>query len=219
MAGKTVRDHAREVRETIVKSSLAGVGVTVLAVTLCSQAGLAGLIGTSAASAMGGAGANDPYAKLPPFPTLLTQGEVSDIRGQLASVAAAMEITRAATDEKIAYVHELAEHPGALSVTAPHRFAKSMPVAVVSPPAPVAHVLSLAPRMMTPAAAPMTLRGTEPASVAASVPAAPTAAAPAPIEADASAPSVAIDGAVFTPTRAVTGSHLELAALFFGDDD
>src|SRR5690606_27627224 len=43
----------REVRDTVVKSSLTGVAATVLAVTVFSPAGLGGIVGTSMASGFG----------------------------------------------------------------------------------------------------------------------------------------------------------------------
>jgi hypothetical protein len=201
MAGKTVRDHGREIRETIVKSGLAGVGVTVLAVTLCSPAGLAGMIGTSVASGMGGASAtNDPYAKLPPFPSLLTQTDISDIRGRLASVAASMEISRAATDDRIEFVHELAEHPGALSVSAPHLVAKSTP-ASVAPAQPAARTGATAAATVQPS----------PARKAAPV-------ADVTVTPSINAMLQPISFAGSGPDVSVRGSHLELAALFFGEN-
>jgi hypothetical protein len=201
MAGKTVRDHGREIRETIVKSGLAGVGVTVLAVTLCSPAGLAGMIGTSVASGMGGASAtNDPYAKLPPFPSLLTQTDISDIRGRLASVAASMEISRAATDDRIEFVHELADHPGALSVSAPHHAAKSLPASVVAT-APAARPAPAAAVTVQPSAAPK---------------AAPVADVTVTQSLDAMLQPTSFVGA--GPDVSVREAHLELSTLFTSED-
>ncbi len=126
-------DYGREVRDTIVKSSLTGVAATVLAVAAFSPAGLGGMIGTSVAS---GAGANsavtedDPYAKLPPFPAPLTNEEISDIRGQLASTAAALEMTREATEARIEHMRTLTVAPAV--VAAP--MAVHAPVIVVEAP-------------------------------------------------------------------------------------
>jgi hypothetical protein len=111
----------REVRDTIVKSSLTGVAATVLAVTIFSPAGLGGMIGTSLASSFGNdpnvAPADNPYANLPAYPSPLTAEEVSSIRGQLASTAAQMEFTRAATDAKIEQVRAIAMVDGAVTFT------------------------------------------------------------------------------------------------------
>lgn len=112
MAGQPT-DYGREVRDTIVKSSLTGVAATVLAVTVFSPAGFGGLIGTSLASGFGldGASANaadDPYAVLPAYPAPLSQDELSEIRGQLARTTASLEITRAATEAKIEYIRSIA---------------------------------------------------------------------------------------------------------------
>ena len=111
----------REVRDTIVKSGLTGVAATVLAVTIFSPAGLGGMIGTSLASGFGqdpnAAPADNPYANLPAYPSPLTPQEISDIRGQLASTAAQMEFTRAATDAKIEHVRSIAMVDGAVTFT------------------------------------------------------------------------------------------------------
>ncbi len=111
----------REVRDIIVKSGLSGVAATVLAVTIFSPAGLGGMIGTSLASGAGQdpniAPADNPYAGLPAYPSPLTPQEISDIRGQLAATAAAMEFTRAATDAKIEHVRSIAMVDGAVTFT------------------------------------------------------------------------------------------------------
>ena len=108
-------DYGREVRDTIVKSSLTGVAATVLAVTVFSPAGLGGMIGTSVASGFGvepaANTADDPYAKLPPYPAPLTSDEISDIRGQLAATAASLEITRAATEARMEQMRALTVAP------------------------------------------------------------------------------------------------------------
>lgn len=107
----------REVRDTIVKSGLTGVAATVLAVTIISPAGLGGMVGTSLASGAGAdpAAAENPYASLPAYRSPLTADEVSEIRGQLASTAARMEITRAATEEKIEHVRQIAMSSGGVT--------------------------------------------------------------------------------------------------------
>jgi hypothetical protein len=105
-------DYGREVRDTVVKSSLTGVAATVLAVTIFSPAGFGGMIGTSLASGFGldtsSAAADDPYASLPPYPAPLSAQELSDIHNQLARTTASLEITRAATEAKIEYIRALA---------------------------------------------------------------------------------------------------------------
>jgi hypothetical protein len=105
-------DYGREVRDTIVKSSLTGVAATVLAVTIFSPAGLGGLVGTSLASGFGidpnAATAEVPYANLPPYPAPLSAQELSDIHDQLARTTASLEITRAATEAKIEYMRSIA---------------------------------------------------------------------------------------------------------------
>lgn len=111
MSNKPV-DYGREVRDTIVKSSLTGVAATALAVTIFSPAGFGGLIGTSLASNFGlepnAAAADDPYARLPAFPAPLSQTELDTIRGQLARTTASLEITRAATEERIDHIRAIA---------------------------------------------------------------------------------------------------------------
>jgi hypothetical protein len=110
-------DYGREVRDTVVKSGLTGVAATVLAVTIFSPAGLGGMIGTSLASGFGGdanasSSAEDPYASLPAFPAPLTANELDTIRGQLARTTASIEITRAATNDRIEQIRSIALSDG-----------------------------------------------------------------------------------------------------------
>jgi hypothetical protein len=143
-------EYSREVRDTIVKSSLTGVAVTVLAVTAFSPAGFGGIIGTSVASGLGldhsAARTNDPYAGLPPYPSPLSQTELTDIRGELARTAASLEITRAATEDKIDYVRGIAEHQGlSTSMAAMHHasfMATTTLAAPVAPAVPLANVVA-----------------------------------------------------------------------------
>jgi hypothetical protein len=150
-------EYSREVRDTIVKSSLTGVAVTVLAVTAFSPAGFGGIIGTSVASGLGldhsAARTNDPYAGLPPYPSPLSQTELTDIRGELARTAASLEITRAATEDKIDYVRNIAEHQGlSTSMGAMHHasfvattaLAAPVVLAPAAPAVPLANVASVA---------------------------------------------------------------------------
>jgi hypothetical protein len=107
-------DYGREVRDTVVKSSLTGVAATVLAVTVFSPAGFGGIIGTSLASGVGAstADADDPYANLPAFPAPLSQAELQNIHSQLARSTASLEITRAATEERIEHIRSIALSDG-----------------------------------------------------------------------------------------------------------
>lgn len=158
-------DYGREVRDTIVKSSLTGVAATMLAVTVFSPAGLGGMIGTSVASGFGvdtaAATADDPYANLPPYPAPLTTDEISDIRGQLASTAASLEITRAATEAKIEQMRALTIAPAYVAapvvVHAPVvRVAQAAPVVEATPAVEIAPVVEaqVEPASFTPDTAP-----------------------------------------------------------------
>jgi len=151
-------EYAREVRDTVVKSSLTGVAVTILAVTAFSPAGFGGIVGTSVAAGLGldhgAARTNDPYAGLPPFPSPLSQTELTDIRGELARTAASLEITRAATEGKIDYVRSIAEHQGLsasmagvhhASFVATTALAAPVMAAPAAPAVPLANVTAAAP--------------------------------------------------------------------------
>ena len=133
-------DYSREVRDTIVKSSLTGVAATVIAVTAFSPAGFGGVIGTSVAAGLGldrtARASDDPYAHLPPFTPPLSQNELTDIRGELARTAASLEITRAATEGKIEYVRGIAEHTGINTSMAGLRHVAQMTVTTTSLAAP-----------------------------------------------------------------------------------
>jgi hypothetical protein len=122
MSDKPV-DYGREVRDTVVKSSLTGVAATVLAVTIFSPAGFGGMIGTSLASGFGvdsdAAAAENPYASLPAFPAPLSQIELQTIQSQLAQTSASLEITRAATEERIEHIRSLALNGNAVTFTPP----------------------------------------------------------------------------------------------------
>jgi hypothetical protein len=143
-------DSGAEIRDTVVKSSLTGVAASVIAVTLASPAGFGGVIGTSIASSFGGQSANastdEVYGSLPAFPAPLSQTELSDIRGQLARTTASLEITRAATDERIERIRSIAMSEGVTSF-APIREASRVGagISVQSPTA-----IEIAP-VMTPA--------------------------------------------------------------------
>jgi hypothetical protein len=120
MAGQA-SNYEREVRDTIVKSGLTGVAAAALAVTFISPAGFGGMIGETLASNFGfdstANAADNPYANLPAYPAPLSQSELSQIRGQLASTVASLEITRAATDDKIEHVRSLAMSDGLVTFT------------------------------------------------------------------------------------------------------
>jgi hypothetical protein len=151
-------EYAREVRDTVIKSGLTGVAVTVLAATAFSPAGFGGIIGTSVAAGLGldhtARASEDPYAHLPPFPSPLTQTELTDIRGELARTAASLEITRAATEGKIDYVRTIAEHQGlSPSMAAMHRTSPLATTALAAPSALAAAAVPLA--NVAPMAAPV----------------------------------------------------------------
>jgi hypothetical protein len=120
MAGQP-SNFEREVRDTVIKSGLTGVAVVAIAATFISPAGFGGLIGQSLASGFGfdstADAADNPYANLPAYPAPLSQQELSHIRGQLASSALSLEITREATDEKIEHVRQLAMGDGLVTFT------------------------------------------------------------------------------------------------------
>jgi len=104
--------YEREVRDTIVKSGLSGVAMAALAVTVCSPVGFGGMIGSPFASAMGFDSTSDvsdnPYAALPAYPEPMTADELERVRGELATSGAMLELTRAATDDKIEHMRRLA---------------------------------------------------------------------------------------------------------------
>jgi hypothetical protein len=131
-------DAGAEIRDTVVKSSLTGVAASVIAVTLASPAGFGGVIGTSIASSFGADNANastdEVYGSLPAFPSPLTQAELSDIRGQLARTTASLEITRAATDDRIERIRSIAMSEGMTSF-APMQEAARPSMSVQSPAA------------------------------------------------------------------------------------
>ncbi len=106
------KDYRREVQSTIVKSGLTGVAATALAVTVFSPAGLGNWVGTSVASGLGlnndANAADNIYATLPPYPTPFSAQEIDNVRAQLSRTEAMMEITRAATEERIQHIRDLA---------------------------------------------------------------------------------------------------------------
>ncbi len=112
MRDESKNDYRREVRDTIIKSGLTGVAATMIAAAVFSPAGLGGMVGTSLASGLGSdpgvAPVDDPYANLPAFRAPMSQEELSQIRGELAATAAAMEITRAATEAKVEHIRAIA---------------------------------------------------------------------------------------------------------------
>jgi hypothetical protein len=152
------RPFGEEVRDTVVKSGLAGVAATMLAVTVFSPAGLGGLVGTSLA--LGGDSnarrADDPYALLPAYPAPLTEAEISSIQAELAQTSASLEITKAATDARIEHVRTLALSDGMVTFSpTPPTYARarepdlrlgfSEPVSAPAPMAAAAPVQARAP--------------------------------------------------------------------------
>ncbi|HEX8903132.1 hypothetical protein [Vitreimonas sp.] len=115
MTERSAQSFGDEARDTIVKSSLTGVAATMLAVTIFSPAGFGGMIGVSSAFG-GGADAtsnsDDPYAVLPAYPAPLSGAELDAIQAELARSAVSLEITRAATDERIESLRSLAMDDG-----------------------------------------------------------------------------------------------------------
>lgn len=145
-------EYGREVRDTIVKSSLTGVVATAIVATALSPAGFGGMIGVAQGFGSGtdaGAQSNDAYSNLPPFPAPLSAEEVGAIQSQLARTAASLEITRAATEEKIDHIRNIALSGGAVTFEAPRaapaRSVQAAPEAdplrlTLSAPQPVAEV-------------------------------------------------------------------------------
>lgn len=119
MSDRPAKSFQDEVLGTVVKSGATGVAATILAVAIFSPAGLGGMIGTSLASGAGvdpnSAPADDVYANLPAYPAPLSQDELTEIRGQIARSTASLEITRAATEERIELVRTLANSQGDLN--------------------------------------------------------------------------------------------------------
>lgn len=136
--------YAREVRDTVIKSSLTGVAATALVVTALSPAGFGGMIGTSVASSLGldnsaHAANAETYANLPAYPSPLSANELSDIRGQLAATTASLEITKAATESRIEYIRSIAD-VGASAAPMPE-----LRLPVIAAPAPVAAAVAPTP--------------------------------------------------------------------------
>jgi hypothetical protein len=195
-AAPKVSDYGREVRDTIVKSSLTGVAATVLAVTVFSPAGFGGLVGTSLASGFGldtnnsAGAAEDPYANLPAYPAPLTSDELRDIHNQLARTTASLEITRAATEAKIEAIRSIALTGDLVTFT------------------PVTQTASVEPELRLQTSQPEALAAAAPAPMPAS-----TEAAPAPIE--AAVTPVSYSGGIDPNFR---DPHLELADLLLAHE-
>lgn len=123
MAGE-ISPFERDVRDTVVKYTASGVAASIIAITAFSPSGFGDWIGASVASNLGfdstASAEGNAYANLPAYPAPLSSQELSDIRGQLASTVASLEITRAATDDKIEHVRQLAMGDG-LVTFAPSR--------------------------------------------------------------------------------------------------
>jgi hypothetical protein len=106
-------NHARQMRETVVKSGLSGVAATVLAVTICSPAGLGGMIGTSLASGTDSASTtSNTIGRLAPFPAPITEVELANIHAKLRDSQIALRTLRQSTDDEIALVRRIANRNG-----------------------------------------------------------------------------------------------------------
>lgn len=122
--------YEREVRDTILKSSVTGVAATAIAIVAFSPAGFGDWIGASVASSFGSTPSSDeainPYVALPPFAAPFTQEELSAVRAELAEVEASLALLRSGTDSKIERVRALALSDG-LVTFAPVRAASAAP--------------------------------------------------------------------------------------------
>ncbi|MGD9981001.1 MAG: hypothetical protein AB7H66_01200 [Hyphomonadaceae bacterium] len=146
--------YEREVRDTILKSSVTGVAATAIAIVAFSPAGFGDWIGASVASSFGSTPSSDeainPYVALPPFASPFTQEELNAVRAELAEVEASLALLRAGTDQKIERVRALALSDG-LVTFAPVRGASAAPSAApglrltLSEPAAFATAMAEAP--------------------------------------------------------------------------
>lgn len=128
----------REVRDTVIKSSMTGIAATAIAITALSPAGFGNWIGASLASSFGvdstAAASDNAYARLPAYPAPMTREEVNEIQSRLAADQVSMAIMRAATDDNIEQVRLVASSDG---LTAPVR-----PVVAAAPEANLRLALS-----------------------------------------------------------------------------
>lgn len=106
----------REVRDTVIKSSVTGIAATAVAIVAFSPAGFGDWVGASVASSFGvdsTASADDNlHAVLPAYPAPMTRAELSEIQSQLAEGEASMAIIRASTDDNIEQVRSIAMGDG-----------------------------------------------------------------------------------------------------------
>jgi hypothetical protein len=110
---ETPVNHAREMRDTVIKSGLSGVAATVLAVTVWSPAGLGGMIGTSLASGTDSTSTTaNTVGRLAPFPAPITEVELRDIQAKLRDSQASLRTLRAATNDEIAHIRAIARRSG-----------------------------------------------------------------------------------------------------------
>lgn len=103
--------HA-EVRDVVVKSAFTGVAATVLVVTMCSPAGLGGMVGTSIASlgfsSLDPSNSGEPAVNFPRVPLVMSSEELSGIHERIAGSVAMMDNIRAATDAEIDHMRQIA---------------------------------------------------------------------------------------------------------------
>lgn len=131
MTERSARTYSDEARDVVMKSGLTGVAATVMAVAAMSPAGFGGVIGTSSAFGFDDSAGNstahvDPYSVLPAFPAPLSANELDAIQTQLARSTVSMELTRAATDERIERLRTLAMGEG-VATAAPMQMAAAAP--------------------------------------------------------------------------------------------
>lgn len=134
--------YRAELRDTIVRSSLTGVAATFLAVTLCSPAGLGGLVGTTWATL--GFDSLDPdntgetVVTFPVTPPPISAEELQTIRGRLAGSVATLDNIRASTDAQIEYMRGLSVEAAEFVVTVPRD------IIAKADPSPVAETVDVA---------------------------------------------------------------------------
>ena len=114
--GERASSYEAEQRSAIVKSSLTGVAATVVAVTMCSSAGLGGFVGASAANGLDtGMSPNNIRARDggPAFPDVrvpLTNAEISEIRSRLDDSGSTLDQVRRDTDAAIEMLRTIADN-------------------------------------------------------------------------------------------------------------
>jgi len=100
--------HEKRVRHSTVRAGVGGVAATAAVITMCSPAGLGGIIGDALAYGVEPNNANSAAFDVDPHQMLLSGEEFTQVQVRLDHAMAALDAAQEATDAEIARLRSIA---------------------------------------------------------------------------------------------------------------